>query len=389
MARQTGILCRALLAAFVLGYPLNVQAQAAKPQGPAEVGVVEVHQQTVPHTVQIPGRAVAYEQAGVRPRVTGVITEKLYTPGKELKAGDPLFQLDDASYAAEVASKEAAVVEAEADLPVKQAAYDRALRLHSTGTTSEATLETAQSSLASAKATLQSAKAALKFARTQLSWTTIRAPIDGVAEVASVSIGDLVTEGQTNTLTTITTLDPIDADMLDTSANILAVRKQIRSGTLEFNRKITAQLTLENGEVYLGEGSLVTPSASVSTSTGTVSVRFRFENPHHLIRPGMFLRAQVTLGTKSAVLVPQRAGEHGADGKLKIFVVGEDGKSKQLSLETAGSYENNWIIQSGLEDGTLVIVDGQKNLRAGVELKPVPVKIDADGLTQEKLVGLE
>ena len=386
MARQTGILCRALLAAFVLAYPLHVQAQQAMPQGPTEVGVVEVRQQTIPYNVQIPGRAVAYEQADVRPRVTGVITEKLYTPGKELKAGDPLFQLDDASYAAEVASQEAAVASAEADLPVKQAAYDRAARLHSTGTASEATLESAQSELAAAKATLQSAKAALEFARTELSWTTIRAPIDGVAEVASVSIGDLVTAGQTDVLTTITTLDPIDADMLDTSANILSVRNQIREGNLEFNQEITAQLTLEDGEVYRGKGSLVTPSATVSTSTGTVSVRFRFDNPHHLIRPGMFLRAQVTLGTKSAVLVPQRAGEHGADGKLTIFVVGEDGKSKQLSLETAGSHENNWIIQSGLEDGTLVIVDGQKNLRDGVVLKPVPVKIDADGLTQ---AGLE
>lgn len=369
-----------LFLAFALSTPTALMAQQEGMATP-QVGYVTLHPTQVGVTIELPGRAVAYEQADIRPRVDGVVMEKLYKPGAMVKAGDPLFRLDDASYQATVASDAATLAEAQADLPVKQAAYDRALKLQGAGTTA-ADVETARSNLASAEATLKSAQAALDYAKVELGWTTIRAPIDGVADVADVSIGDLVTAAQTDALTTVTTLDPIDVELLEPAADILSLRRKVEDGTIDLTDQITAQLELEGGDVEQVTGRLVTPSPTVSTTTGAVTVRFRFDNPKAVVLPGMFLHGHVKLGTRTVYLVPQRAGEHEADGTFSFFVL-EDGKAKKVSLPTDGSQDNAWIVTSGLSDGVQVIVDGQKNLTDGATVAGTAVTIREDGTTAD------
>ncbi len=360
----------------------SAQAQQAKGMaGPVSVGVVSMSRQAVPQGVDLPGRAVAYEQVSIRPRVGGVVTAIGYTPGKPVAAGDPLFQLDDASYVATVAADRAALSQAEADLPIKQAAYDRTAKLVGKGYTT-ADLESAEADLASAKATLQSARAALDFAQTQLSWTTIRSPIAGIPEVQAVSVGDLVSAAQSDAMTTVTRLDPIYVDMLEPSARMLTIRQRIDDGALTPTKEIDARLVLEDGQTYTGKGHMVTPSSIVSTSTGTLSLRFEFENPDGKILPGMFLRGTVTLGTTQAFLVPQRATTLSATGGLTAFVV-EDGKAKAVDLTYSGTQGSYWIVTGGLNEGDKLIVDGLKSLTAGREVKSVPVSIDADGLTRD------
>lgn len=187
----------ASLLAFSFASPIHAATQEeskGKGQASRPVGIIEIQRQSVPIIVKLPGRAVAYEQANIRPRVEGIVIEKLYKPGIVLEKGAPLFRLDDSSYQATVASDEADVAEAKADLPVKQSAYNRAKKLEGSGYTSN-DVDSAKSALASAKTTLQSAEAALKYAKIQLGWTTITAPIKGIAAVADASIGDLVTSG--------------------------------------------------------------------------------------------------------------------------------------------------------------------------------------------------
>lgn len=377
---ERGVLSRLCLAAVALTWcsaPLlaqeNGQTQAMK------VGVMTLERQPVPQTIDLPGRAVAYEQVGVRPRVDGVVEKILYTPGQPLSAGDPLFQLDDAAYVATVASDQANVAEAEADLPVKQSAYDRAAKLEGQGYT-RAEVESAQSDLASARAALDAAHAALNYAQTELSWTTIRTPISGIPEVADVSVGDLVTAGQDDAMTTVTRLDPIYVDMLEPSARLLELRNRIESGALAPNGKLHAALVLEDGETYTGTGSLVSPSATVSTSTGTISMRFQFENGDNRILPGMFLRGTVEFGQMDAFLVPQRATERDASGVLTAYVVGDDGTAEQVSFQSVGVYQNNWIVTDGLSEGRQLILDGLKTMAPGTAVEGVPAEIDADGL---------
>lgn len=368
----------AALACVLLAMPAMAQDTQ-----PMKVGVLTLVREAVPQSIDLPGRAVAYEQVGVRPRVDGVVEKILYTPGQMLGVGDPLFQLDDAAYVASVLADQATVAQAEADLPVKQAAYDRALKLEGQGYT-KAEVESAQSDLASARATLDAAQAALNYAQTELSWTTIRSPIEGIPEVADVSVGDLVTAGQDTAMTTVTRLDPIYVDMLEPSARLLELRKKIESGLLAPNEKLHAKLILEDGETYTGSGSLVSPSATVSTSTGTVSLRFEFENGDRKILPGMFLRGTVEFGTMQAFLVPQRATERDAiTGALTAYVVGDDGKAAQVSFSSAAVYHNSWVVTDGLEDGQQIILDGLKTMAAGTAVEPVPAGIDENGLVKD------
>ncbi|WP_299788372.1 efflux RND transporter periplasmic adaptor subunit [uncultured Marivita sp.] len=355
-------------------------AQGA-PSGPMdiEVGVVEMTMQDVPQVVTSPGRAVAFQEVEVRPRVGGVIEEILYTPGRSLEVGDPLFRIDDASYIAAVATARANVATAEANLPVMQAAFERAEQLAGRGYT-EAEVEAARASLAEAEATLDSTRAALDYAQTELSWTTLQSPIAGRADVATVSVGDLVTAGQADALTTIVRSDPIYVDMMEASARILSFRKGISEGTLTQNDVLEATLTLENGDVFRGTGKLVTPGNDVSTSTGTVTIRFEFDNPEHVIIPGMFVRGEVTLGTTQAFLVPQRAATRGNSGQLTVYIVGDDGTAGQVTLDDDGSYENAWIVREGLSEGDQLIVDGLSSLSAGQAVTPVAVTINEDGV---------
>ncbi len=376
---------RVLLLGAALAAPAGpAPAQQGAPGAaapPARVGVMEMHRQPAPRVAALPGRAVAYQQVEVRPRVDGMVQAILYTPGAPLKVGEPLFQLDDAAYAAEVASDEAALAAAEAQLPLAEAALTRAERLQGSGYT-EAEVEAARSALAEAQAARDSARAALQLARTQLSWTTIRAGIEGVADVAGVSVGDLVTAGQSDALTTLTRLDPIYVDMQETSARILAMRREIEAGTVARASTLAARLTLETGEVYEGEGALAAPGRLVSTSTGTVTMRFRFANPRHMILPGMFLRGEVELGETQAFLVPQRAAGRDRAGALTAFVVAADSTARSVQLTEIGSWNNAWIVTAGLEEGDRLILDGMKSLRAGMAVDPTPSTIDADGLVQ-------
>lgn len=353
-----------------------------QPSAPMEVGVITAKLQEVPRVVTLPGRAVAYQEVELRPRVGGVIEEILYTPGTLLEVGDPLFRIDDSSYRAAEAEAQADLATAEANLPVAQAASDRAEDLAGRGVT-EAEVESARADLAEAKATLESAKAALNYAQTELSWTIVTSPIKGRADVSTVSVGDLVTAGQSDELTTIVRSDPIYVDMMEASARMLSIRKAMDEGTLTRTDSLGATLLLETGDVYRGSGQMVTPGNFVSTTTGTVTVRFEFDNPHHLIIPGMFLRGEITIGTMQGFLVPQRAATRENSGRLSVFVVGEDNVAKQVTLSDVGSYNNSWIVLDGLTDGDQVVVDGMSSLRDGQTVTPVPSVIDQDGIVRD------
>lgn len=374
----------ALLASAAIGMLAGPgQAQTGEAGTAAmPIGVITLERQAVPQSVSLPGRAVAFQEVDLRPRIGGVIQEVLYEPGQLLEVGAPLFRIDDAAYRAAVASDEAILATAEANLPVAEAAVARAEKLVERGYT-EAELESLRAEMLVARAELAAAEAALDYSETELSWTTITSPIEGRADVASVSVGDLVTAGQSDALTTITRSDPIYVDMLEASARMLAIRAQIADGSLNISQDLSATLTLENGEVYRGSGKMVTPGNSVSTSTGTFTIRFQFDNPDALILPGMFMRGEIEIGTVEAFLVPQRAASRNSSGGLTVYVIGEDGTAQSRSVSDSGSFENAWIIREGLTDGDQLIVDGLKNLRPGQAVTPVPVTLDANGITHD------
>lgn len=348
---------------------------------PKQVGVVTLQRQDVPRIVTVPGRAVAAARAGIRPRVGGIITGILYDEGRPLKAGDPMFGIDDTTYAANLSSAEAQVASARAALTEAETSFNRTQQLVGSGTT-QAQVDAARATLEQARAALQSAQAAQRLAQADLDWTTVTSPIDGMASVSEVSIGDLVTAGQADALATVTQLDPIEVDMYEPSARMLRVFEDISEGRLQMRDKLQATLTLETGQTYEATGELVAPGFSVSTSTGSVDTRFRFDNPRRLLLPGMFVRGQVDLGTVSAFLVSQSAASRDKTGTLTAWVI-KDGKVTQRRLTEDGTWQNNWIVTQGIEPGDMLAVDGLSGLTEGAEVQTVAVEFDDDGVVRE------
>ena len=373
------LLCLSLLALWFLSMPSHAQ-EGQMP--PPKVGVVTVQPQQVPRILTLPGRAVSQADAAIRPRVGGLITEILYRPGTLLEQGAPMFRIDPTTYRANLSSAEAEVTSAQAALTEAQTSFGRTEQLLGSGTT-QAQVDAARATLEQAQAALQAAEAARTLAQAELDWTTVTSPIEGMASVAEVSVGDLVTANQADAMATVTRLDPIEVDMYEPSARMLSVMGDISEGRLQLNDKIQATLTLETGETYAATGELVAPGFTVSTSTGAVDTRFRFDNPRRLILPGMFLRGQINLGTTEAFLVTQNAASRDKTGQLSAWVI-RDGKAVQVNLTDNGTYQNHWIVTDGLESGDLLAVDNLSALTEGAAVTTVPVTVDDNGVVREQ-----
>lgn len=370
----------ALLALLLAAQP-GLAQQAPAQQGPRQVGVVTVARQSVPLVSTLPGRAVARDAVAIRPRVEGFVTEILYQPGQPITRGTPMFRIDATTYQAALDQARANLASAKAAVPQAQAAYDRTRRLQGTAST-QSSLEEALATLEQAKAAEKASEAALRTAQAQLSWTTITSPLDGLPSVAQVSVGDLVTAGQSDALATVTQLDPIDVDMYEPSARLQRIRDRIESGQIKLSDSLKAQLTLENGVSYAAQGQMVAPGYTVSTSTGAIDFRFRFDNPDRRILPGMFVRGTIQIGQIQAVLVPQMAATRGRDGTLSAFVA-RDGKAVKQTLTEEGVQGSSWIVTAGLQDGDQLIVNGTTGLAEGAQIAPVPVQIDDNGVVRD------
>ncbi|ASM70860.1 MULTISPECIES: efflux RND transporter periplasmic adaptor subunit [Roseobacteraceae] len=368
-----------LSALFFLVSPVVAQTPSGMP--PKQVGVVEAILMDVPRIVTLPGRAVAASSTAIRPRVSGIVTEIIYQPGRPIAAGDPMFRIDDTTYQANATSAQAQLSSAQAQVTEAQAAFTRTERLVGSGST-QAQVESARAALDQARAAVVSAQADLTLAKAKLDWTTVTSPLAGVASVSAVSIGDLVNEGQTDAMATVTQLDPIEVDMYEPSSRFLSVIDDIKDGTLRLNDELNATLTLETGQTYQAVGALVAPGVTVSTSTGSIDTRFRFDNPEHRLLPGMFLRGRINLGVTKAMLVSQTAASRDKLGNLSVWVV-VDGKVQKRDLTDDGTYQHQWIITDGLEDGDLVVVDGLAGLSEGADVVTVPVGFDENGVVRD------
>ncbi|QFT61304.1 efflux RND transporter periplasmic adaptor subunit [Roseivivax sp. THAF30] len=348
---------------------------------PPTVGVIELEAQAVPRTIVEPGRAIASAEVDILPRVEGTITEIAYQAGLPVEAGDVLFQIDSSTYEADLRAAEADLAAARASVQEAEAALQRSEQLLGTGT-SQAQVDTARSTLEQARATLQSATVTRDLARTDLERTTVTSPITGVAGFATVSVGDLVAAKQADALATVTQLDPIDVEIWAPSARILSLIEDVSSNRVEIAESITATLTLETGRTFDADGQMIATSQSVSETTGSRATRFRFENPRHVLLPGMFVRSEVMLGSTRAILVPQSATERAPTGELTAWIV-VDETAEQRSLQEIGTHEHGWIVTDGVAAGELLAIDGLASLTPGAEVRTVPAMLDEDGVVRD------
>lgn len=358
------------------------QEQQSGPPPPsaerAKVGVVTIVGRSVALTAELPGRVSASLVSEVRPQVSGIIRERIFREGSEVKAGDPLYQIDPASYQAAYDSAVAAEQKAEAAAPSAQAKVERYQGLAKSNAVSKQDLDDAVATLAQAKADIAAAKADVATARINFDYTTIRAPISGRADASSLTAGALVTASQDAALTTIRTLDPVNVDVIQSSTNLLRFRKSIRAGRLKFEGpSVAVKLILEDGSTYDQTGKLAFAEANVDTTTGTFTVRATFPNPERLLVPGMYARAVIEEGVaENSILVTQQAVGRNAKGEPTAKVVTADGKVEERVLTVRRSVGNAWLVDEGLKAGDRVVVEGGQNVRAGQEVTAESVAID-------------
>ncbi len=352
--------------------------------------MVTLHPQSVAITAELPGRTTASLVAEVRPQVGGLVQERLFQEGSEVKQGDGLYRIDPAPYQAAYDSAAADLQKAEASVPSAQAKVERYQGLIKQNAVSKQDLDDAIATLAQARADVASGKAALETARINLDYTTIRAPISGRIDTSTLTPGALVTASQDTALTTIRTLDPINVDVTQSSTNLLNLRQAIAAGKIRITGdNVSVRLKLENGTLYPLTGQLEFSESSVSEATGTYTIRAVFPNPDRLLLPGMYVRALVEEGVApNSFLVPQRAVSRNTKGEATALFVDAEGKIATRVLDVGQSVGNNWLVNGSVQDGERIVVEGSQFVRSGQAVDAVEVIIDdTTGEVRERQQG--
>jgi membrane fusion protein, multidrug efflux system len=338
------------------------------------VGVVVVHAQSVPLTRNLVGRASATRSADVRARVAGVLLKRLYVEGSDVRAGQPLFQIDPAPLHAALDGALAALAQAQASATNAHIAAQRTRELAPSGLVSRSDLDNAEATERSTAAAVEQAKAAVGTARINLGYATVTAPISGRAGQQGVTEGALVGQGTATLLTTVEQIDPIYVNFDEPAVDIERLRRAQVAGdvTLTRGKQVTVQLTLPDGSAYGHTGTLDFLDVSVDPATGAVALRGIIPNPDHQLLPGMFVGVRLkSAEVNRAFLVPQAGLERDAQGAY-VLVAGSDDKvvQKRVTVETLAGAD--WIVTAGLADGDRVIVSGTQNARPGATVAAVP-----------------
>lgn len=349
------------------------------------VGVQVLAEQRVDMQETLPGRAVSHMVSDVRPQVDGIIQKRLFTEGQEVSEGQVLYQIDARSYQAAYDSAKAALAQAEAAVQSARPKAQRYRALAAIDAVAKQDSDDAAATLRENEAAVEAARANLQTARINLDYTAVKAPISGRISTSAYTPGALVTAKQDTALTTIQQLDPIYVDVTQTSAQMLALRRQLDSGSLKaVDGKAQVKILLEDGSEYAHAGTLEFVGTSVDTSTGSVTLRAVVPNPERLLLPGTYVRAALPMAVNArAILVPQSAVSRNTRGEATVKLAGADGKVIERVIETGQAQGNQWIVTQGLSAGERLIVDGASKVGAGqsVQLEVESTSAEAPAVT--------
>ncbi|WP_068638060.1 efflux RND transporter periplasmic adaptor subunit [Thauera butanivorans] len=348
----------------------GASAQGA-PQAPA-VTVLTVKTEAVPMVSELPGRTSPYLIAELRPQVSGIVTQRAFNEGSEVKAGQVLYRIDPAPYQATFDSAKAALARAQANAEAARLTAERHAGLVRIEAVSKQANDDAQAALQQARAEVAAAKAALDKARIDLDYTQLKSPIAGRIGRSAVTQGALVTANQAQALATVQQLDPIYVDLSQSSVEMLRMRREVEAGRLQANAKgdVPVKLILEDGSEYGAEGRLALSEVTVDEGTGSVTMRARFPNADGVLLPGMYVRARLPQGMRNeAILVPHAAVSHDPLGNAVVMAVGAENKVEARTVQTAQSIGSNWVVTGGLAAGERVIVEGLQKVRPGVQVQ--------------------
>ena len=344
-------------------------AAGPPPMPPPQVGYVVLRTEPVTLVSDLPGRVSAVESSDVRPQINGVVRRRDFIEGSIVRAGQVLYEIEDAPYRAAVLNAQGQLAQAEANIRSTQLQADRFRQLLPVNGVSKQDADNADAAAAQAKAAVVTGRGALQAAEVNLAFTRIRAPITGRIGRSLFTPGALVQAGQTDALATIQRIDQVYVDLTQSAADLLDLRSAIQAGS----GAARVQLVLPNGAVYPIDGELRFTDITVDQTTGAVIVRATFANPDRVLLPGLYVRARLTEGVlPQGLLAPQAGVTRDERGQAVALVVGPGDVAVERVVETGEAIGDKWLIRSGLQPGDKLIVDGLLNLHTGDKVTPRP-----------------
>ena len=357
---KTSFRLSAIAVASVLALSACSKGEQQQQQGAPElvVSVLTVKAEDTTISTELPGRLESFRSAEVRPQVSGIIKRRLFQEGSYVQAGQALYQLDDASYSAGLASARAQLAAAEAAQAKANADLARYQPLVAADAISKQEYDAAVAAQRSAVANVNAARAAIRSAQVNVNHARITAPISGYIGRSNVSEGALLTAGGATVLATIQQTNPMYVNVTQSALDVMKLRRQIAEGQMSaVNGAVEVTIILEDGSEYPQKGRLLFTDPTVNETTGQVSLRVEVPNDDNILLPGLYVRVRLPQAqANSAYLIPQRAVTRGT--KNTVVIVAPDGSMRQQEVTIAGQSGNNWIVTGGLKDGDKVAMDG-------------------------------
>jgi membrane fusion protein (multidrug efflux system) len=342
---------------------------------PPEVGVVTVAPGEVGLVTELPGRLEPSRVAQVRARAAGIVLRRLFTEGSDVRAGQPLFTIDAAPYAAQLASAQATMARAQANLGQATALAERYKPLVEANAISKQDYANADAAQKQAEADVAAGKAAVQTAQINVNYASVTAPISGRIGRALVTEGALVGQGEATPLATIQQINPMYVNFTQSAAEVLQLRKALAQGKLK--RAAGAEgamvrVLLEDGSEHPNPGKLLFSDLTVDATSGQITLRAEVPNPNGTLLPGLYVRVRLEQAKAgNAVLLPQQAVTRSAQGD-SVMVVDKEGKVSPRNVKVGTEQNGQWVILDGLKTGEQVIADGFQKLRPGAPVKAVP-----------------
>ena len=345
---------------------------------PVQVGVVVATPGDVGRVTELPGRVEAVRTAQIRARAAGILQQRLFREGSDVKAGQPLFKIDPAPYTAALESARATLARAEANLAQTTAQLERFRPLVAVNAISKQDFVNAEAAQKQAQADVMAGKAAVRTAEINVGYTTVTAPISGRIGRALVTEGALVGQGEATQLALVQQINPVYVNFTQSSTDVFNLRRAMDAG--QFKRApgsdaASVRLVLADGSEYPLPGKMLFSDLTVDPTTGQVTLRAEMPNPKGELLPGLYVRVRVEQAQASnAITLPQQAVTRTQQGDT-VNVVGEDGKVTPRTVKVTTAQNNRWLVQEGLKAGEQVMVDGFQKLQMlppGTPVKAVP-----------------
>ncbi|WP_260954707.1 efflux RND transporter periplasmic adaptor subunit [Pseudomonas citri] len=362
---------------------LSACDSSPSPEDPAplaSVSVETIEARPLSISSELSGRIAAPRVAEVRARVPGVVLQRVYREGSDVKKGDVLFRIDPAPLKADLDSAEAALRKAEANAFQARLQEQRYARLVEDKAISAQDYDNARAAARQTTAEVAANRATVERARLNLGYATVTAPIAGRIGRALVTEGALVGQNETTPLALIQQLDPIHADLTQSTRELNELRRALRSGQLQQVGQDQAKATLiqDDGSLYPLPGKLLFTDISVDPGTGQITLRSEFPNPDLDLLPGSFVRVRLEQAfDRQGISVPQRAIQRDSAGIAQVLLVDAQQQVSVQPVELGAVQGDRWIVTHGLKPGDRIVVQGLQHARPGEKVRiddtPLPL----------------